>query len=353
MIYSLAFLSFFFSWTVVPCPMYYKLGFCAAFLLMVTPRYDFKLQPLHWLLIGWLVWCGICCWNSAYPVLSWVGYHLRVEGFLTWIVMASLAYFYWRVTLTETFMQLGCALTLLLTLILNNVLSDEQFQLIAFTPVALGSLCAVMAVTLYSIGPWMTVFIIPFIALSNNRSGLIAAIASLMVFIALRTGFKRFLRIGGVFALLAGLIVICSPLKTKFAHISPSSMGSGARPQWILQAEDLSMALPVTGFGLDTLSKYLKPVASLDKYGSTPVADKTHYLPYDIILMTGWIGYALFLAMAGVAVWIGITYRTERNVLCLSILTGWFVFGLFNPQGCYSTFIAIWAVFGLREGESE
>lgn len=353
-LYSLAFVSFFLCWVIVPYALYVKLLTCAAFLILMKDKYMVKLERIHLLLILFLAWIALGSFLSEYPTQSFLGFHLRGEGLITYVVMFALAWFYWLTFKTYHAMTGLCALILFITITLFMLLTDENFQLAAFTPVAIGSICAVFAVLLWSIEPLMVLCIMPFIAFSGCRSAFLAVLCSICLFVGLKLGFKKLLPYACGLMVVLGLIACFSPIRTKLASMDIGKMGFGARTGWILQADKLNEALPLQGFGIDTLHHYLKPVGDSNKAARSSdrsICDRSHNIMFDIILQTGWIGFYIFLLIASLCIWTTLNNRSVQNILCLSVLFGWFIFGLLNPQGVYSTFLAFWSVFGIREND--
>ncbi len=350
--YSLAFLAFFFSMVLVPCPMYYKLLISGCFMLLMNEKHALKLANHHIMFLVWMAWILICCWFSDYRYISMVGYHLRVEGLLTWIVMASLAYFYWVTFAERDAMSILCLVVMLLTVTGLNILSTDMFNLIAFTPVALGSICCVMFILFWSVSPAASILVVPFFIASNSRSAIVASIVAVAVYSLLKSKDAKKLTIYATLALLIiSAVIYCTPLKQKFSNIKVGSIGTGARSHWIKEGAKQSLHLPITGYGLDVLANYLTPAPTSEYRQRNANCDKTHFLVMDILLMTGWIGLGIFSVMAWYALKTAYYYRSDHNITCFSVLVAWFVFGMFNPTGMYSTMIAIWAFIGLRKHE--
>ncbi len=352
--YSIAFVAFFFSLVLAPCPMFYKLLFSSCMLLLVDGKKIVKYTSNHRLFLVWMVWITICCVFSAYPYISFIGYHLRVEGLLTWVVMAALAYFYWTVFETHLPMIGLCAGILILSLFGLTFLPQEQFYLIGFTPVALASICCVFSVLLWSASPPLVLLMIPLLIYSNSRSAVIGSMAGIGLFILMKSAnWKKILLYSSSALIAMAILIQFTPLKAKFANIKPSAIGKGARAHWIKEGAKMTLTLPVTGLGLDTLGKYLTEAPDADYRHVHAICDKTHFFLLDIILMTGWIGFLIFLFMAYSSIKTTLAYQSDRNITCLCVMAAWAVFGCFNPQGCYSTMLAIWAFMGVRKELNE
>ncbi len=140
----------------------------------------------------------------------------------------------------------------------------------------------------------------------------------------------------------------------RFLSLTPRVMGTGARAQWIMQADEWGQSLPLTGFGLDSLiGKLKRPVGPTaedrNMEDSTFQADRTHNILYDILLQTGWIGLTLTLLCFGSALAVVKDNLTTHNIACMGGLVAYVVFSCMNPPGILAHVIAVTCLFGIRK----
>ncbi len=347
-LYTIAFFLFFFGLTLNSNPFIYKLLTCCIPLIVMPNLKKIKFQPLHYLFFAWLAWAFVCSLCSDHTQISLLGYHLRMEGFLTYLVMSCLAVIYWGTHDQIGILKVYCMGILLITITLFGMFSLGQFNNIAFSNVSMASLIAVIGVILYSIQPIETIIIIPFLFICNNRSAIISLVLGLACYILLKHGLKRILKPLMYFSAVIMIIVMCSPLLIKVKSFHLDTLGHGARTQWARQAIKMSTRLPLTGYGLDTLSMYLKP-ANGGFYEIGAKCDKTHNIGLDCVLMLGWLGFGLSLFMLLGAFRVTWLNRTDQNIMCFSVIVAWLAFNMFNPSGIYSTVIAMICFLGIKE----
>lgn len=345
-IFPLAFLALLFAPGFGVNSLINRLFACAILLVIAEPRLKPKLEITQKLFLAWLAWAALSCALSPHSEMALQGYYLRSEGLLTWLVLTCFAFAYW------SYYEGAKAMTLLLTvscLVLFWFMRSPEEMPFIMPEVALGGFAALAAVYIYgNFGGCVP--LLPLIPLlySGQRSAIAAVVAGIAcryVFIPLSArAWKTLL----VVACLCAAIIPLTPLKAKLAHSNPFTIGQGARSDWIRQAYDLSFDRPLTGFGLDTLSKYLQPASEAYRHKSA-IPDRTHNIAFDLILQTGWVGYLLALLVLGAA--FGVTWkgRNERNVTCFCVLVAWIVYGLFNPQGVPAHALALIAIYGIRK----
>jgi hypothetical protein len=156
--------------------------------------------------------------------------------------------------------------------------------------------------------------------------------------------------IAASFLILLSTIFLTPQLRHKVLSFDVSSLGTGARASWIMQAREISRRNIVRGIGLEVIDCYLKnPDSGLQRPNDFP--DRTHNIIFDIILETGWVGYFICLGILGSAVGVTLLYPTSTNSICLGMLIAWIVFGFINPQGCGAHLLMLIGLFGIRRPE--
>lgn len=374
---SLSFLVMLMAPTVAICDnqQISRLTIACCLLLLVRKAHSFKLQVHHCLFIAWVVWCSIGVFFSEFPSYAFYGFYpYRGEGIITLLILTCFAFTYWQTF--NTIKELGIILLVSALLIMFGHLfiviywrgdfgtvehAKIWFEKFFISGVGIGSLMSTGFPILSSVFPWLfMISIIPIID-STCRSALFA-FACLTPILAWRY-YKSLITVKGVAITWAFvcLLLFTSPIWFKLFHIEQKlaqipnisrnlDANYGARPQWILQANSLSRSLPLTGFGLDTLSEYLRDPKG-QEWRSYFISDRTHNIAYDIILMTGWLGYTILLLSFGYALAVAINYPSNQNFLCICSVIGWIIFGLFNPHGTLGNIVALIALFGIRKEE--
>lgn len=350
-----------------------RLTLVSLLLILVQRRHVLKLELHHKLFLAWLAWAAIGAAYSEYPWLAFYGFYpLRGDGLVTWVIITAIGLLYWNVYRTLKPLAWTCLL-MLLTLVVAHFFivkrstpdmvmqSQNYFDSVFVPPVTVGSFACQASVIMAILCPALAVFGIFPILDAASRIGLAA-----LAFgggSALLYGYRKHITAKVIVRALACVVLALATsswwvgplhLEQKMVKIPALPSGQlGARPQWILQASALASRLPLTGFGLDTLSEYLEPAkgpgfTDLERFTN----DKVHCWAFDTILMTGWIGYTLLLLAGGWALAIAIKFPVEQNVYCACALGAFLIFGCANPHGLIGNIIAVMALFGIREGES-
>ncbi len=356
-----------------------RLALVACLLLLVRGRWKFIPQIHHWLFFAWLVWCVAGIFFSDFPVIAFQGWFpYRGEGLIMWLVFTCLAITYWKTSKDLKPLAITCLISCLalvgakiaLHLFYRHVFGDikwalEWYDRLFMPDVALAAFAVVASVISCFIHPYLILVGLAVVISTANRAAFIAWIIAWIISwnralfakwaSALGAEFIHIKRIKlkHVLSVATGLVVLFFGLRildNKIARIPGSDIGSGARAQWLNQAVYLSDRLPLTGYGLDTLSQYLNHSVGEQRSDLRRfIPDRVHNLPYDLILQTGWIGYTLLLLALGHAIGCVALYPDKQNYLCLSAVLAFIVFGLFNPHGYLAIAVTLTAFFGIRK----
>ena len=366
--FSLAFLALIFIPGISSNFLVNKLFGCAAILcLLLKPGFKIKFCSVQYLFGLWLAWVFVGSTFSDNNTIASIGYWGRMEGFLTWGLLSAMAWAYWTGCEEETKFELFklpvtmrgldlifIASLLIFTSIVLVIMFVWPVQSMAFflkimPDNALAGFSSIGAVLLFAYTPIAAIPAVLAALCSANRTVLIAIVSGITCFYLL-TNFKRSLRASIIVFLILLAIIPFTTIGKRISTLNTSVMGIGSRSQWVLQGSELSKSVPVMGYGLDTLSVHLKPAKG--KYiHKGVVVDRTHFLPIDLILQTGWIGYYLALAMLACALHVTLKYRTKQNIICLSVIVSWIAFNCINPSGVYGHLIMLIALFGIRKDQ--
>lgn len=282
-----------------------------------------RMSVIRWLWVIFMAWAFVCSFTCEYPALSILGHPLRSEGAL-WLIIATFI----SLTFPKKWIFTTCfaiSLSMFLLLFLQNQ------KLLAYCPHLqiprfAGGIASILAVILFAKDWRLLALAIPLIDLSESRTAWIASLLGCLSFWAFNR--KWFPWTWTVI----GIICLYMIFTTTINHVS-THYGTGVRANLIIQGSKLAAKCPLTGFGMDTLSKYLKkPACSKEK----TIDDRTHYLPLDVILQTGWIGYAMMLTILGT-----LLYKARTNAIKLGVVTSWCIFNMINPSGFASHELAL------------
>lgn len=345
-----------------------RLTIVCALLLLVKKVHAFKWELHHKLFAAWIVWAAIGACLSEYPAMAFFGwYPYRGEGLLTWLVILCFAVVYWQTYQTLYPLAWTC-LGMFLVLIVGHVwivkcanpaldpeYAKNYFQNFFLPPVAIASF-ACQASALFS--PIFAILGGIVLVDCASRAGLVAW----GVFTAFSAWRAYKGRITPKIALwvmgLTVLTLMTAPIWGKWAKIdsklakipSVTSQPIGARSQWCLQSEFLMHQLPLTGYGLDTLSEYLTPPDGKEWKNKTHFyPDRTHCWMYDLILCTGWLGYTMILLSVGYALAVAIKFPSQQNTICMCMIGSYIVFTFANPAGLLSQILTVIALLGIQK----
>jgi hypothetical protein len=367
--FSLAFLALIFIPGLTSNFLVNKLFGCAAILcLLIKPGFKVKYCNVQYLFVIWLVWTFLGANLAENNSIASTGYWGRMEGFLTWALLACMAWTYWACTEKETTFELfklpvtmrgldlifTCSL-LVFTALITIIMFFWPVQSIAFyTNImpdnALAGFASIGSVLLFAYTPIAAIPSILAALCSENRTVLISIFVGISSFYFL-TNFKKSMKTIAIVLLVVCAVVPFTNIGHRISTLNVDVMGIGSRSQWVLQGSDLARSVPVTGYGLDTLSRYLKP-AKGEYVHRDVVVDRTHFLPIDLILQTGWLGYYLVLAMLACAIHVTLKYKTKQNIICLSVIVAWIAFNCINPSGVYGHLLMLIAIFGIRKDQT-
>lgn len=321
------------------------------FMLAGWPRiFTYLGRPARWFM-AWLAWAVLGCFLCDHPLLAINGWHLRCEGAITYVLLTYFAWIYWSRFYDLkpiTFVLIGLCLVYPIA---GALMPEDFFMRMCLPNVALGSLAALSVILAFNLRWELPILCLPALVQSGSRSALAAvlggvAIASTGWFISQFKG--RLTLIRGLLVVLAMAVAsMCyAPLRHKV--LSTHFDFSGSRSQWIRQVNVLAYTMPLTGYGLDTGSEYLKPATgpTVDQ-GKTP--DRAHFLPADILLWTGWVGLILVFGVLVEAFVVTVSDPSAINIGCFSSLMGFVIFSCLNPAGVPSLALAILAIFGIKD----
>lgn len=324
----------------------------AVALLLLAYNKPLRLRPLtalQWMLVAMLGWMALVTALSAYPAQSFNGFWMRHEGWLTWASLVLFAIAYCKITDPEfhricLFITAGVMLAMAVLLPPNQITSEVLFG----SRVSMSAVAAMVGVAIWSFEPGLILLVMPTLILCDTRCGIIALTCGILAYHAPTMRLKGCFRpqewsvrkkaVSVILVIIAVSSVILTPLAGKFCKFNVPL--TGARANYVLQADKLAKNLPLTGFGVDTLSHYL--VAPEAKNGH--VLDRTHNVLFDIVLQTGWLGYLLSLCILGVAVHRVLADPTVHRRLALGMVVAWIAFNLFNPSGISSHWLMLVAL---------
>jgi hypothetical protein len=300
------------------------------------------------LFLVWMAWAALGCFTSDWPLISIEGLWMRCEGLLTWVILLSLGYFYW--TVFETIYPLALILFgfCMVTMPIMAIMFHPKFQTYILTDMAMSSIMSMTIALFFACNPVLVV--IPMIMMYHlgNRTAFFAPIIGCISLCAMCP--STFVKRWRVFALALGIIIVgilLSPARERLMKVNLFELGGGCRGQWIVRAGELSKALPLTGFGLDTQSRYLGKANAVTMEPDA-VSDRVHNIILDILLQTGWTGLTIWLLCLGACVGYTVIYGGIQNRICLALIVTWFTFGLINPQGIFAHAILCIAIMGIR-----
>lgn len=308
---------------------------------------NLKLDVPQKIFIGLMGWIFVGCLFSNNILVALVGFVLRSEGFVIWLIMARIAYLVWKDEYSFCQVCLGIATSFVICMTIGVF-----FPKYPINHLALGGYSAIGFVYLWSIYPEASVLAVPTLIMAGSRASLASMATGVIVCFLLKVKTMKTVKIAVVISVVMAVAIYFSPFGQKIKNLNLNVLGSGCRSELIMQADKLDHRLPIFGIGLDSMYQYLTPPAS-KTFQENSIIDKTHNIAYDIILQTGWIGYTACLMIFGACIWITINYRTESNVSCLSAMSAWIVFGMINPQGCPAHLLMLIALFGIRRGKDE
>lgn len=228
-------------------------------------------------------------------------------------------------------------------------LHESFFAVTVFPKMSLAAFTTFAALSFWMVHPVCVTLALPLLV-HSNRATVIALMVGFAVYHGFRIGkilkgTKLALTASGI-AFLA-MAIAFSPVGKKFMALDPDTFGQGARTQWLVQASDLTYNMPLTGYGIDSLSRHLKP-ATGPMSEKNAVADKCHNIIFDLILSTGWIGYTLALLTFGAALGVTWFYRSSTNIACFALVCAWITFNLMNPTGMMGHACMLIGLFGIR-----
>lgn len=307
------------------------------------------------LLFVWFLWAVFCSYNSDNFALALYGYSKRWEGLTTWALAISFAWLFWR---TSTVNRLIVTLLSIMAVCLLFMLwKPDSYKYLISGNIMIAGFVSVASCLLMSQHPLLICTSLPFIYLTQNRSLLCGVILGGLNYLLINRKLiarKQWARIA---ALALGMILLAYP---KLSKVDLSSLGTGARTQFVAQSVDFITMKPLMGYGIDTQSELFRPITGPmielqakqvgDRVMKRPLSiDRAHNIVLDILLQTGLVGLTIILFIVT-----RMTYRTfnnpsKVNTACLCGLAGFLGFSLFNPTGIPAIFLACLCIMGIEE----
>ena len=333
-----------------------------------SPGFD---RPTMALLVWFFLNAAVGVCLSEYPAMAFWGHWGRNEGLLTWILIAITAIFYWR--RFDSLWPLAVPLcAFYLVMVVYAIVNRTSTPIIA--PTALAGLSAV-AVAVFAVHcPSLAIYMSLGLITGGSRSGLLGAFVGALVGWAVVWDYRQCKEAArGLVALtlvLLAVSVFVPSIRQKFSNTNFSF--DGARVHWLRQGLWQVSGIYPWGQGLDTQSQYLTH-RTLDSYLEAnrisgriapKIADRSHFFPIDIIMQTGWIGFALVLALFARAIFLLKQSSSmapmldcendpwpvhRQNAACLAGLVAWITMGMVNPQGIPANLLVLICLLGLRK----
>lgn len=326
------------------------LTFCTLALLATNVQYHGSKMLYTWLLF--VLWAFVGAFQTLHPQISLFG-SIRYEGVMTLVLGTIFAIAYWRSAKNLWFIEFLCAFGCLLILCGHLFLSEYTFLSFYGPAMPLAAFGAISGVILFAASPWLILIALPVVLMENCRIALPSmAIGIAFYVIAVQEKKLIYLRRLAIIGAIFIAVLPLTPLGHKFSKLVPSTLGTGSRAQWMLQASNMSKQLPLMGVGLDQIHLRETAGSTSPTSGMDPADgdfDRTHNQPLDVLLMTGWIGLMLWLTpyvLAGFMAW---EYPSGRNLACVAGLLTYLTFGMVNPQGILPLFINLILLLGMEE----
>jgi hypothetical protein len=314
-----------------------------------------------------MAWCTLSTCLSDYFLMSFQGFYpYRGQGLITYLILTCLAFSYWKAfdsikplawTCLAYCLVMAICFKLFIPLLADGSLdvhSQINYDRMFLPDTARAAFSCEAAPLIMILNPFLGIFGVFPILQTGTRSALAAMSISTVIYLCFTNKFS--LKSKKLF-LVAGAVVLALVVYTKFGFIQTkmtsipkfSQLGHGARSAWVRQGLFLSQRLPLTGFGLDSLSNYLTTPKIAGYEGLQRfMPDRTHFLALDIVLQVGWIGFGILLSSFVIAARLVYYNRTKENICCLSVLIAYAVYGCLNPCGCLGESVALTCLFGIR-----
>lgn len=305
------------------------------------------------LFLAWMAVAFIACIFSQYKAMAFFGNSLRMEGFLTWLLIARLAWLYWETQ--ENFDFLLIVLIVAIIIFFGWSLLNHKAVLVKMS---MAGLAAVAISIMWAWMPSSAILYLPLVIFSDSRAAVIGAIGGITVHTVLKHRKAIVRKWRGIAMISVGVLVLIaiSPVGRHFRSFSIDRAGAGARTHWIIESV---RGASFIGHGLDTQSNYLtqKKGDEVDRAGGRSVliiADRAHNIIFDTLLTTGIVGLLVLLLIFGSALGMAINYPSNRNLIAISGISAWAIVGLMNPQGISAHILATVCLIGMtRKSEDE
>jgi len=320
-------------------------------LLCCHPKAEKRLSEPGILLIAWFLWAALCSLLGDHFDMSLFGYYKRFEGLSMWLLAIGFGWLFWRCsTLPRLFLTICAILSICLSVML---IKPEIYKNIIYGHITISAFAAVGSCMLMAKHPAFIACAIPFTFLTSNRSIIFALMFGAGAYLALN--FKRLHKevISTIVTLLAIAVVGVLP---KLLTLDLKSLGTGARTAIATKALEHIAIRPVMGYGVDTQSTLFgksEHETITQHIRGKPVAfkvdiDRCHNVFLDIAIQTGLVGLALWLFLLTRMTYRAFSYPSEVNTACLCGIAAFIGFGLWNPTGIPSIFLACVCILGIE-----
>lgn len=327
-------------------------------LLCCTPKFQKATKEPGTLLMIWFAWAFLCSLMSDYFTLSLFGFPRRWEGLATWALAISFGWMAWRSASLNAILTtciMICSICLLTMMII-----PELFRDIIYTHIAVAAFVSIVACMLMAKHFAWVVISLPFLYFTQNRTMIVAMAFGVAAYVAVNHKKITKLHWYAIAALSLAVFLAASP---KLLRLNPYGIGQGARVQMVQQALDHITMKPFMGYGIDTQSKIFREIKG-EREESTievmedgskvklmPKTDRAHNFLLDLVLQTGFIGLAIWLFSLTRMGYSAFNNPTQTNLACFYGIAAFMGYGLLNPSGIPSIFLACLCIMGIERKE--
>lgn len=323
-------------------------------LLCCHPKVSMKIREPGILLLVWFVWACLCSFLSDNWLMSLFGFHRRFEGLNAWVLAIAFGYLFWR---TSSLKMLYWTLLAIMSICLGTMLIyPDLYGNMIFGHIAIAAFVSVASCILMAWHPAFILCCLPFIALTHNRSMMLAMVAGIVSYAILEfKGLKmpsQWLLLGFITLLGAGMA--CWP---KLSKIDPLTLGTGSRMGMAMASIDAFAVSPWIGYGIDTQSTVFG--RNTDEHRDQHVGEKVikrylildrcHNWFLDVLMQTGLPGLVLWLFLATRMAFTAYKWHSKHNIACFLGFIGAMAFGSMNPFGIPVLFLLCLCILGVRK----
>ena len=333
-------------------------------LLCAHPKVTKKLAEPGILLFTWFAWAVLCSYQSDNFQLALFGYHKRFEGLVTWILAISFGWLFWRTsTLDRLFLTCKAILAICL---LVMIFRPDIYKSLIFGHITIAAFASIVSCMLMAKHPAYIALALPFIYLTMNRSMILALSLGSITYVVINRKYISELFMMKWYPWVFMVIVLALAIfgaYPKLKKIDSSSLGTGFRSQMVIQSIHAFTQRPLTGYGIDTLSKVLHQRNDVNAehnwndMGNGHFVrnyfdvDRSHNIFLDILLQTGIIGLIISLFILTRMTYRTFCYPLEINQACLYGVSAVIGFGLMNPFGIPAMFLMCLCILGIEKEE--